>query len=99
MDYIPHSESLVFTFGEKRGTFFLQGLKISSTKCLGIFFNIQTRIVYPPSMRYRPYAIKHINFHIITMPVYSTVRVHILYGKGFSKLDCSKILKKISVMA
>jgi len=27
------------------------------------------------------------------MPVCSTVRVLILYGKGFSQLDCSKILK------
>ena len=104
MDYIPHSESLVFTFGGKRGTFF-QGLKISFTKYLGsssgllVIANIQTPFFYPPPLRYRLYCPNHVNFHVVTMPVYSTVLVLILYGNGFSQLDCSKIKKNLSFVS
>ena len=95
--YIPHSESLGFTVGEKRRTIFLQGLQISSTKCLGfswgllVIANIRTPVVCPPSICYRLYRLYRVNTHVTKMPVYSTVRVLILYEKGFSKLDCTKL--------
>ena len=59
-----------------------------------VIASIQTPIVCPSSIRYRLYRINRDNLHVLTMPVYSTVRVLILWEKWFSELDSNQILKK-----